>query len=57
MAQPDRTYKKHETDPDRFEAGQENAHDLLDSKDGRSLANNLAACEKVSMVSTVSVST
>ena len=57
MAQPDRTYKKHETDPDRFEAGQENAHDLLDSKDGRSLANNLAACEKVSMVSTISVST
>lgn len=37
----------HETDPDRFEAGQENAHSLLDSKDERSIANNLAAYEKV----------
>ncbi|KAI5119194.1 hypothetical protein M0805_004449 [Coniferiporia weirii] len=43
-----RTYKRGEDPnvPPRFEAGQENSHQLLDSKDERSLANNLAAAQK-----------
>jgi len=32
-----------EVPPTRFEEGKPNAHDLLDSKDSRSLSNNLAA--------------
>ncbi|GAA6050682.1 hypothetical protein JCM3770_000890 [Rhodotorula araucariae] len=32
--------------PDRFEGGKEGAHSILDSKDQRSLANNVSAASK-----------
>ncbi|KAH8114316.1 hypothetical protein DFH11DRAFT_204611 [Phellopilus nigrolimitatus] len=43
-----RTYKHGEDPnlPQRFEAGQENSHKLLDSKDQRSLGNTLDAAQK-----------
>ncbi|THH05528.1 hypothetical protein EW145_g4729 [Phellinidium pouzarii] len=43
-----RTYKRGEDPsiPPRYEAGQENSHDLLDSKDQRSLSNRLDAAVK-----------
>ena len=43
------TYKRNE-DPnrkERYDAGQPNSHQLLDSKDERSLSNTLAAAQKV----------
>ena len=33
--------------PPRFESGEPNSHAILDSKDERSIANNLAAAEQV----------
>ena len=44
---PLRTSKRGADDPPRFEAGQANSHQLLDSKDQRSLGNTLEAATKV----------
>ncbi|KDQ62962.1 hypothetical protein JAAARDRAFT_28945 [Jaapia argillacea MUCL 33604] len=42
-----RTSKGGAEAPARFEAGQNNAHDQIDSKDERTIANRLAQAEKV----------